>query len=526
MNIKLRYYFLTLALLLAWGSSVHASSVHLNADGHGQVLIYPYYTVREGNDTFISVVNNTSQAKSVRVRFIEGVNNRIVRSFNLYLSAFDTWVAALTANGDNVDLLIPDSSCTVPYFFGSEAFSIGDTEADRVGVLDFTDVLFTGDFADAGPATEERVQSGYIEMIEMGTLVDDTQGSATAVSHVLVDFGDVELPRPRNCQQLSLAWIVDSSFNGYWTDDASIDHEPPSGGLQGAGTIINVGAGTMFTYKAEAIDGFSTQVLHGRVNSSPTLNSGNVFTSSVSINGVVDTRTWSSSVEAVSATLMHDRIWNEFIIDPALAALSEWVVTLPTKGFYTDSIAPIGELPVAPFRTTDNENCESNQSPEAGYSNLRFLDRESAPTHPPILLPCSTFCPPEPEPIEATLCNGANVIRLSADQLNDSGSKPEHTEILGEPRFLNLPIGNTGFTTGWAQIDLTFAGDALRFTRSTVDDTGAPTGIAYVGQPVTGFWINTFTNGALQGGAVLANYGGTIRHSGSRRFGEITEEQP
>ena len=62
---------------LAVGATFNAGAVSLNPDGLGQALIYPYYTVRSvegGNalNTYVSVVNHTSDAKAVRVRGREG----------------------------------------------------------------------------------------------------------------------------------------------------------------------------------------------------------------------------------------------------------------------------------------------------------------------------------------------------------------------------------------------------------------------------------------------------------------------
>ncbi|NMG56927.1 hypothetical protein GPA23_20405, partial [Aromatoleum aromaticum] len=34
-----------------------AHAVHVNPDGLGQVLLYPYYTVQDGYDTYVHVVN-------------------------------------------------------------------------------------------------------------------------------------------------------------------------------------------------------------------------------------------------------------------------------------------------------------------------------------------------------------------------------------------------------------------------------------------------------------------------------------
>ena len=95
-----------------------AQAVNLNPDGTGQVLLYPYYTTNDGNQTLISVVNTTDQAKAVKVRFLEGFNSREVLDFNLYLSPFDVWVAAITRDpaapeSGGAIVAIADNSCTV-----------------------------------------------------------------------------------------------------------------------------------------------------------------------------------------------------------------------------------------------------------------------------------------------------------------------------------------------------------------------------------------------------------------------------
>ena len=500
-----------------------SKAVSLNPEGLGQVLLYPYYTARNGNDTFISVMNTTDQAKSVKVRFLEGVNSREVQSFNLYLAPFDVWVAALTstANGDGVELLIPDSSCTVPYFFGDDVLEPPRTEFERLGRVEFTDAFFTGEFDDPGPNDAERVQSGHIELIEMGTLVDDTEGSANAATHLLTSFDDVpyDLARPADCIQLVDAWN-----EGYWSDDSSIDHEPPNGGLRGAGTIINVGRGTMFTYKAEALDGFSTDIIHFRpTDGRPDLSSGNVTASNVYIDGAMDTQIWQTSVEAVSAAIMYDSIINEYIIESAIGGLSEWVVTFPTRHFYTDSLASIGETPVAPFTNAIND--------ELGCEKIdrQTWDRETAPVSFIIVPP---MVPGSPTPVDIfELCYGANIVRFTEDSFGDT--PPAVTEIMGEPRFSTFFLGNAGFTAGLAKFDFSSVdNDAIRQTRSAIDGSGADTGVVYTGLPAIGFWANTFTNGTLPGeqfgivGPVLANYGGTFRHSGSRAAETVQPETP
>ena len=80
----------------AAGIAGTAQAVNLNPDGLGQVLLYPYYTANDGNDTLLSVVNTSSDAKAVKVRFKEGYNSREVLDFNMYMSAYDVWAAEVS----------------------------------------------------------------------------------------------------------------------------------------------------------------------------------------------------------------------------------------------------------------------------------------------------------------------------------------------------------------------------------------------------------------------------------------------
>ncbi|MBS3747421.1 MAG: hypothetical protein KGY49_10295, partial [Wenzhouxiangellaceae bacterium] len=257
-----------------------ANAVNVNPDGLGQVLLYPYYTARGGNDTLISVVNTTSQGKAVKVRFLEALNSREVLDFNLYLSPFDVWTAAVTDLGNIEDsgyesfgISTTDTSCTAPYFFG-----------DQDGYQDFLNFQYASepfenpdpggsDFAgtlDGGPTGLERTASGYIEIIEMGTLVpnpEDTpaaDGTDPAIVPYWVEHAGItgEGDRaPRNCDAIVDQWreVNSEGVPGIWeTTDAEFgfDEAGPSGGLMGAASIIDVTEGLMFSYNATAIDNF------------------------------------------------------------------------------------------------------------------------------------------------------------------------------------------------------------------------------------------------------------------------------
>src|SRR5205085_7551037 len=122
-TFKQKSLYAALAGLGALGATGAAQAVNVNPDGLGQVLIYPYYTTRAdpaGNiyNSLLSVVNSTSSAKAVKVRFLEGKNSREVLDFNLYLSPRDVWVAGIVgagaAAGGGAGIYTNDKSCTTP----------------------------------------------------------------------------------------------------------------------------------------------------------------------------------------------------------------------------------------------------------------------------------------------------------------------------------------------------------------------------------------------------------------------------
>ncbi|MGI9289780.1 MAG: hypothetical protein ACR2QG_00725 [Gammaproteobacteria bacterium] len=504
----------------AAGIAGTAQAVNLNPDGLGQVLIYPYYTVNGGNLTALSVVNTSEDAKAVKVRFLEGQNSLEVLDFNLYLSAWDVWTAAIVDAGGTPTLVIEDRTCTVPDlvrdFGGSQAF-------------------LTYGLGDGGSEDISRTREGHFEMIEMGTLVGS---SASAATHVAGE--------PAGCDTLVDAWTLgpDGDFgtddDGYWIDVEGgdlgplIDIEDPTGGLFGGASIVNPTNGTMYSYDARAINGFDnwaagvdgTEVLHSYPgNEAPSLNSGDqldgyVFTD----NGESVGAGFNMGVDAVSYVFMHDSIMNEYVTGGSLKGSSEWVVTFPTKNFYVNN----GEV-TAPFVSEWSDNfgedgvndgaCEPVFLDTIWDQEEQFPTSTPGPDTPPIVSPA----PEDPNPDPSTpfeLCFETNVLRFgAADEAGDT------TEILGSSNFTNV---DGGYAAGWARIDLleypydesgNGVFDSTRFRDYLGYDTGFVEGARQYGLPVTGFWVFESENNFLgDGAATVANYGGIWNHKATRCF--------
>ncbi len=104
------------AVILSTLSFVTTShgAVKLSHNGHGEMLMAPFYSVANNVSTLISIKNTQrGESKAVKVRFNESGSGIAVLEFNLYLNPSDSWAAALSMNDQGEILLTSnDSSCT------------------------------------------------------------------------------------------------------------------------------------------------------------------------------------------------------------------------------------------------------------------------------------------------------------------------------------------------------------------------------------------------------------------------------
>jgi hypothetical protein len=472
----------------ALGLGGAAQAVNLNADGLGQVLIYPYYTVRNdaaGNafNSLLSVVNTTTSAKAVKVRFLEGKNSREVLDFNLFLSHNDVWTAALgPASGGGTVLQTTDKSCTLP--------------AIPSGGVTFRNTLLS---ADGAGATLDRTTEGYVEIIEMATFADDS-ATAVAITHV----NGV----PKACGDVSDTQAAADAAAGGGVQ----------GGLMGGMTLVNVNSGSDYTEDAVALDNFATGIplYFNAGDTRPTLQNVQPATSVVIADGgLVFTSDWSltpgsNAADPVSAVLMHDTVMNEYVLDPDTHSGTDWVVTMPTKRFYVSNGTG---TPSSLFQHNFNKTVGSCDDVSLG-----IFDREENGAVGEV-----DFSP-LPEAGTNSLCWEANVVTFN------------NSNVLGSANSVNistsqLPAGAT--PNGWAQISFfpetvtgsvhTLGNDTTTFvvpqvTPPFVSPTSAAT---YFGLPVVGFAVESYTNGAINvnGTATLSNYGGNFVHKGTRVVG-------
>jgi len=454
--MKKRLMSVAVAAALAGAGS--ANAVFVNQEGSGEALIYPYFTVEGGNDTYINLVNTTNEYKAVKVRFLEAMNSKEVLDFNLYMSPRDHWSAVIYDDGEGASIRTADTTCTVPNSLGEGA-----------------EIEFRAtEYADDSVNGRIRTREGYVEIIEMGVLTDsDDQAAIKHAAGV-----------PDDCSVMSANW----NTGGKWDAAEGADVDAPGGGLYGYGVLINVNEGTNATYDAVALDDFADPIagdLHFAPGSVlPSLGNAGASADVLDSGSVtVVSDNFATGFDAVSAVLMHSSIQNDYVLEPSIQAGTDWVITFPTKFPYvnngTDTATP-------PF--TEVWDPETSLACES--ITIEYWDREEAENAPDPL----DFSPaPDQDPF--SLCHEANVLTINGSDV-----------LSGSERVAsNLELAD-GFDNGWMEIDFT----------GTDREVTSDGGIVFEGLPSVGFAVQKYVNGTLAGGTVLSNYAGVVQHKNLR----------
>ncbi len=457
--------YAAIAGVSALGVAGTANAVHVNPDGLGQVLIYPYYTVRtKASTTFsnpqfnslLSVVNSTASAKAVKVRFLEGKASKEVLDFNLYLSAHDVWTAGILPTSDGAGIVTFDKSCTVP-----------TVSSDVTAPTPFVNFVYASTDPDTADSSLDRTREGYVEIIEMG---DVTGATAIAATHV------AGVPP---CTPAALVAPV-----------APTNTVLGSGGLFGTMTIINVNASAETGYDAVALEAFRTvppslwapagtvdPQLKDQLDATATTHQAETYAG-----GAVVLSGWTTGIDAVSAALMHDNVMNEYVLDTGTASLTDWVITYPTKRYY---VASGTGQPAKLFQRNFN-----GVTGACDDVSINFWDREeNSPGGPP-----PGFSPPPPGSPKSALCYEANVVTWNNSNLFSS---------------TNSQNINTTYQDGWGQINL--VGGATAPIHQLVSTTNQ----TFNGLPVVGFMTASYYNGkvpSLGGGTLQSAYGASFKH--------------
>lgn len=455
----------------------------------GSALVFPLYTVDNNNSTLLSITNTTGDFKAVKVRFLEGLNSAEVLDFHLYLSPKDVWSGSIVATAKGAKLLSNDTSCIVGLSSGfpKEGLEFRTTEIVKDGEVGLV----------------ERTRVGHFEVIEMGVvdpaeIISGTITAQKAIEHVN--------GKPGNCAAVTAAW----NPGGKWytdiggavtvnailknpnapvatdvTNPAAVNPvTAPTGGLYGTSAIVNVQDSWAVTYDATALKNIYTNQQHTYPGTIfPHLLSG--VDPLIGSNGYATPLAIASN--DVTMSLNKTKLFNDYYVDPALAAQTDFVITFPTKRFHvnakhTDGTAlpfvaggtytkAVGDgastAQLAPFAEAWNgKTAQSCDAITISYFNKEEGENTVALEH----------ISPLPTTPGSSLCYETNIFGM-----NDSNV------FGGSLNRKNFAL-NDKFTEGWMELTL-----------------------GTTGLPVVGFSAITTKNGVSADG-VIKNFGQSFAH--------------
>jgi hypothetical protein len=240
------------------------------------------------------------------------------------------------------------------------------------------------------------------------------------------------------------------------------------------------------------IEGFSSAFQHTAPDAAtPDLNTpgkslDGLVSASVPVNGRTLQLSYARGEDAVSALFMADGVYNEYLVDPALGAGTDWVVAFPTKRFYADP-ARVGTAARAPFDALFGANT-ALPGTSCSTVSAQVVSREED-------VPVSGIFDPPPVPAHASVCFETSVLTL-AGAVSTLGSR-----LLVATDAATSTIPDVRYRGGQILLDL--SGPAHALVSSNGD--------ALLGLPAIGFAVTNYVNANVAPG-VLSNYSAAYPH--------------
>ena len=146
------------AVTAGYAGAVNAASVASETE-LGDLALVPYYTTLEGYSTGVNIINTSAVTQVLKFRFRRAGDSMDAMDFNVVLSPNDMYTGFIGAEGDDITWTSNDNSCTAP------GYDTGDNK-------------FT-----MPPIFRAGADTGYIEIISMGSPTDESQPIAVAAKH-------------------------------------------------------------------------------------------------------------------------------------------------------------------------------------------------------------------------------------------------------------------------------------------------------------------------------------------------------
>lgn len=397
LNIRKKLVSVAVASVVTGGAmmAIPAQAMNVSQNSVGQVLLYPYYSVKNGYDTVLTVVNTSAKTAAFKIRWREGMDSDEVRDFNVILSPHDVWNGAVTQTTEGVTVFRTyDKSCTSPMLPGMTTTALRAAPGAKGEVA----------FANIGDNS-----AGYFEVFLMG--VADSTNTGTEVTALRAGSLHGADGVPANCSAVDATFATLASVTNLDSQMSA-----PENILKGSVTYINVTHGVSFNAEPTAIENFSSSaIVFAPIDQDPSLGSGDFgstinFLDNGTVNSIVAPGT---SDNAVAALLSMRSLIGEF--SSGTNAATSWVITQPTKhiaGLTSGNCWPI---------------------------TMSLYNREEKTT---VVVDATDFSPYTPGDTSVTLCPEASVIDFNGSPIFGAGAnhKGVDTTSVGLSGWVKLSV--------------------------------------------------------------------------------------
>lgn len=444
----------------------NAAAVERSESGHGDLLLFPYYQARAETQSLLSVsLADRAGVTGVAARVVfrapaDAAGERAEPLLvDVILRAADMWVAAAAAIDAAPTVISADRSCA---------------RAARAG-----EILAQGPAAGAHTPWQASLpaEEGWIEVYELGEIVDPVI-LAELIRH--------------DREDCDLIWsLVEAEPDHGWL-------APPGNRLHGSLHLVEVDAAANYSVAPVALASFRDQPTHPRADEDhPNLADATPALARVRTadGGVRESTFAAAPVDAVSAVLM-DASWEyDFTSESTLEAVTDLVVTLPTRAWYLQNGSSRAPFAAHPHMAPDG----------AVEMRTRVFDREGRGLGS-LTGAAAPKCTPVPPNVPAgpKLDGDVNVFEFASSGLLESA----HGRTLLQWDEASSASCNGNPWRVWEEVES--GRHAIRFDRAPELGIGrlvSDEGHAFLGQPAIGVAFTRIHFNDFGPGGINQRYG-------------------
>lgn len=328
-----------IATVAAMGPAPASAVGVSDSPNSGNVLVFPYYTARDGWTSLFNITNLIDATVPLKIRFRESYNSRDVLDFTVIMSPFDVWTAWVTEGPDGPRLYTRDSTCTSPLM---------QSDPSGARYFDFTNVGYSGAVSDGGPTDLDRTREGHLEVISMGLQKDDGKDGDDIWAPAVYYAKHVD-GKPRDCAKVDAEFVAqnknfDPETNPSGFPNAIYSFTGPEGSdtggfeeyLKGNFSLVNINRGVGAGGEALAFEEFGPFPGEEATGPGSNLITAQEYPFFLEPSLASDNGLWVWSARSISKDMDGKGVDNEWSINESNGVMTDWVITLPTKNLHVD----------------------------------------------------------------------------------------------------------------------------------------------------------------------------------------------